>query len=278
MSNIIPLYEDFLNEAAINLESMFRELESFIKIDQNYIDKASTINAANDKTLKSLISDWKSGKYDEDPEILYQSLKHLTNGYPEIKNTEDIKKWLVTTKIQKWLEEDGINAALDAIKMDIKSPKFKKLVSDLFKVSIQNKDPEMKYLNTQNDIRSVLGNFLKSNNIKIVGKPYVKYYQPSNGYEYSFTMFVNPRDLVKIKKDITESTKEQTKLFYKKYPKEDFSYSIFSDREQSYLTGLQQISVYLVYYYQGDSIYDESYINEMLNYIAPKYNLEIKIK
>jgi hypothetical protein len=60
----------------ITLYSMLTELATWISTSQDLLEKAksSGITTKNNSRLKSLVSEWTSGVYDEDPEILHSSL------------------------------------------------------------------------------------------------------------------------------------------------------------------------------------------------------------
>ena len=61
-----------------SLHSMFCELNSFVPCDQ-YFEAAgkSGITVSNNKEFASLVKEWGRGDYDEDPEILLQSMVSL---------------------------------------------------------------------------------------------------------------------------------------------------------------------------------------------------------
>lgn len=65
----------------ITLADMFAEMQSFLpgRISKETIGKAkkSKITAANNTELKSLIDDWASGTYDEDPDSLLNELETI---------------------------------------------------------------------------------------------------------------------------------------------------------------------------------------------------------
>lgn len=58
---------------------MFRELQSFIKIPEDIIARAkgSSITTNNNLEFKSLTQAWVAGDYDEDPDLLRDSLISL---------------------------------------------------------------------------------------------------------------------------------------------------------------------------------------------------------
>lgn len=68
----------------ITLASMFAEMQSFLpgRISKETVDKAkkSKITAANNPELKTLIEDWASGTYDEDPVTLLNELETILEG------------------------------------------------------------------------------------------------------------------------------------------------------------------------------------------------------
>jgi len=63
---------DMLLEMGTWLSSTPEELEMAVK---------SGITNRNNKNLKSLVTAWEDGNYDEDPEILHQELLHLIPRY-----------------------------------------------------------------------------------------------------------------------------------------------------------------------------------------------------
>lgn len=63
----------------ITLHSMLLEMGTWLSSTPEELRKAkeSGITTGNNKNLKSLVSAWQNGNYDEDPEILHQELLYL---------------------------------------------------------------------------------------------------------------------------------------------------------------------------------------------------------
>ena len=63
----------------ITLHSMLLEMGTWLASTPEELKKAehSGIHTGNNKNLKSLVTAWENGNYDEDPEILHQSLLNL---------------------------------------------------------------------------------------------------------------------------------------------------------------------------------------------------------
>jgi hypothetical protein len=66
----------------ITLDSMFRELNSFIPCSK-YFEGAtqSKITTSNSKELKRLVQNWINGQYDECPEYAVQGMVHILETY-----------------------------------------------------------------------------------------------------------------------------------------------------------------------------------------------------
>lgn len=65
--------------AQTTIFSMLQEMQSFVHIDKEDLEKAkvSKITFHNHSGFKELVQAWLRGDYDEDPEILAQSLTAL---------------------------------------------------------------------------------------------------------------------------------------------------------------------------------------------------------
>jgi len=63
----------------ITLECMLLEMGTWISTSADQLARARTsgVTNKNNKNLKSLVTAWEDGRYDEDPEILHQELLHL---------------------------------------------------------------------------------------------------------------------------------------------------------------------------------------------------------
>lgn len=62
----------------VTLDSMFRELNSFIPCSKYFEDATqSKITTSNSKELKRLVQDWSNGQFDECPEYAVQGLVHI---------------------------------------------------------------------------------------------------------------------------------------------------------------------------------------------------------
>jgi PIN domain nuclease of toxin-antitoxin system len=63
----------------ITLHSMLLEMGTWLASTDDELDRAeqSRIHTGNNKNLKSLVTAWENGNYDEDPEILHQALLNL---------------------------------------------------------------------------------------------------------------------------------------------------------------------------------------------------------
>lgn len=67
----------------ITLHSMLLEMGTWLSSTPDELQRAkqSGITDRNNKNLKSLVAAWENGNYDEDPEILHQSLLNLIPRY-----------------------------------------------------------------------------------------------------------------------------------------------------------------------------------------------------
>jgi hypothetical protein len=65
----------------LSLYDLMQEIRSFTPIDLVSLEKAkqSGINTRNSRKLKSLLNEWISGVYDEDPGYLAQELESLVS-------------------------------------------------------------------------------------------------------------------------------------------------------------------------------------------------------
>ena len=65
----------------LSLYDFMQEIGSFTPIDSVSLEKAkqSGINTRNSRKLKSLLNEWISGVYDEDPGYLAQELESLVS-------------------------------------------------------------------------------------------------------------------------------------------------------------------------------------------------------
>jgi len=63
----------------ITLHDMLLEMGTWLSSTADELERAkkSGITNRNNKNLKSLVTAWEDGKYDEDPDILHQELLHL---------------------------------------------------------------------------------------------------------------------------------------------------------------------------------------------------------
>ena len=63
----------------ITLHSMLLEMGTWLASTTDELDRAeqSRIHTGNNRNLKSLVTAWENGNYDEDPEILHQALLNL---------------------------------------------------------------------------------------------------------------------------------------------------------------------------------------------------------
>ena len=63
---------------SVSLESMFRELNSFIPCSQ-YFKRAADckLSLAGQRSLKLLVEDWGCGVYDEDPDLAVDGLVRI---------------------------------------------------------------------------------------------------------------------------------------------------------------------------------------------------------
>jgi hypothetical protein len=62
----------------VTLDSMFRELNSFIPCSKYFVDATqSKITTSNNKELKRLVQSWSKGQYDECPEYVVQGLVYI---------------------------------------------------------------------------------------------------------------------------------------------------------------------------------------------------------
>ena len=63
----------------LSLYDLMQEIKSFTPIDSVSLERAkqSGINTRNSRKLKSLLNEWISGVYDEDPGYLAQELESL---------------------------------------------------------------------------------------------------------------------------------------------------------------------------------------------------------
>jgi hypothetical protein len=61
------------------LHSMLLEMGTWLSSTPDELERAkkSGITTKNNKNLKSLVTAWQNGNYDEDPEILHQELLNL---------------------------------------------------------------------------------------------------------------------------------------------------------------------------------------------------------
>ena len=67
----------------ITLHDMLLEMGTWLSSTPEELERAkkSGITDRNNKNLKSLVTAWEDGNYDEDPEILHQELLHLIPRY-----------------------------------------------------------------------------------------------------------------------------------------------------------------------------------------------------
>jgi hypothetical protein len=67
----------------ITLHDMLLEMGTWLASTPEELERAkqSGITNRNNKNLKSLVTAWEDGNYDEDPEILHQELLHLIPRY-----------------------------------------------------------------------------------------------------------------------------------------------------------------------------------------------------
>jgi hypothetical protein len=67
----------------ITLHDMLLEMGTWLSSTPDELERAkqSGITNRNNKNLKSLVTAWEDGNYDEDPEILHQELLHLIPRY-----------------------------------------------------------------------------------------------------------------------------------------------------------------------------------------------------
>ncbi len=67
----------------ITLHDMLLEMGTWLSSTPDELERAkqSGITDRNNKNLKSLVTAWEDGNYDEDPEILHQELLHLIPRY-----------------------------------------------------------------------------------------------------------------------------------------------------------------------------------------------------
>jgi|694.fasta_scaffold03814_35 hypothetical protein len=67
----------------ITLHDMLLEMGTWLSSTPEELERAakSGITNRNNKNLKSLVTAWEDGNYDEDPEILHQSLLNLIPRY-----------------------------------------------------------------------------------------------------------------------------------------------------------------------------------------------------
>jgi hypothetical protein len=67
----------------ITLHDMLLEMGTWLSSTPEELEMAakSGITNRNNKNLKSLVTAWEDGNYDEDPEILHQSLLNLIPRY-----------------------------------------------------------------------------------------------------------------------------------------------------------------------------------------------------
>jgi hypothetical protein len=65
----------------LSLYDLMQEIRSFTPIDSVSLERAkqSGINTRNSRKLKSLLNEWISGVYDEDPGYLAQELESLVS-------------------------------------------------------------------------------------------------------------------------------------------------------------------------------------------------------
>jgi len=65
---------------SVSLESMFREMDTFIPCSKYFKDAASCkLTAAGKRNLKALVEGWSRGIYDEDPEFVVNGLVRILN-------------------------------------------------------------------------------------------------------------------------------------------------------------------------------------------------------
>ena len=67
----------------ITLHDMLLEMGTWLSSTPDELERAkqSGITNRNNKNLKTLVTAWEDGNYDEDPEILHQELLHLIPRY-----------------------------------------------------------------------------------------------------------------------------------------------------------------------------------------------------
>lgn len=66
----------------ITLDSMFRELNSFIPCSKYFEDATqSKITTSNNREFERLVQNWIYGKYDECPEYAVQGMVHILETY-----------------------------------------------------------------------------------------------------------------------------------------------------------------------------------------------------
>ena len=68
-----------MTKKTITLTSMLQEMQTWIQIPAATIQAAdkSNITTSNSKELKYYVNSWTKGHYDEDPQLLVNSLIHL---------------------------------------------------------------------------------------------------------------------------------------------------------------------------------------------------------
>ena len=68
-----------MTKKTITLTSMLQEMQTWIQIPAATIQAAdkSNITTSNSKELKYYVNSWIKGHYDEDPQLLVNSLIHL---------------------------------------------------------------------------------------------------------------------------------------------------------------------------------------------------------
>jgi hypothetical protein len=79
-SELKSLIKEVIQESKVaTILGLMEELASVIDVDKIslYDAEKSKITTENNSAFKKLVSDWSNGKYDNDPEILFQNLQSL---------------------------------------------------------------------------------------------------------------------------------------------------------------------------------------------------------
>jgi hypothetical protein len=79
---------------SVSLESMFRELDTFVPCSKYFKAAASCkLTAAGKRDLKYLVQGWSQGAYDEDPDLAVDGLVRILNSCAPLLYTEaDMRK------------------------------------------------------------------------------------------------------------------------------------------------------------------------------------------